>query len=69
MVYVCSVVSDFATLWIAAARFLCSWNFLGKNTGMGCHFLLQEIFPIQGSNSCLEHWQADSLPLRHLRSL
>ena len=22
----------------------------GKNTGMGCHFLLQVIFPIQGSN-------------------
>ena len=22
----------------------------GKNTGMGCHFLLQGIFPTQGSN-------------------
>ena len=22
----------------------------GKNTGVGCHALLQEIFPIQGSN-------------------
>ena len=31
---------------------------------MGCHFLLQEIFPTQGSNPCLLHllhWQADSL--------
>ena len=34
--------------------------------GVGCHFLLQRIFPIQGSNPCLLHllhWQADSLPL------
>ena len=35
--------------------------FPGKNTGEGCHFLLQGIFPIQGSNLCLLHWQADSL--------
>ena len=27
---------------------------------MGCHFLLQGIFPTQGSNPCLWHWQADS---------
>ena len=26
-------------LW--AARFFCLWNFPGKNTGVGCHFLLQ----------------------------
>ena len=30
-------------------------NFPGKNTGVGCHFLLQGIFPTQGSNSCLLH--------------
>ena len=30
--------------------------------------LLQGIFPIQGSNPCLLHWQADSLPLCHLVS-
>ena len=29
-------------------------------------FLLQGIFPTQGSNPCLLHWQADSLPLSHL---
>ena len=28
---------------------------------MGCHFLLQGIFPTQGSNLSLLHWQADSL--------
>ena len=27
-----------------AARFLCPWNSPGKNTGEGCHFLLQGIF-------------------------
>ena len=33
---------------------------------VGCHFLLQGIFPIQGLNPCLLHllnWQTDSLPL------
>ena len=46
-----------------STRFLCPWDFLGKNTGMGCQFLLQEIFPIQGLNiSCME---ADSLLLSH----
>ena len=40
-------------------------SFPGKNTGKGYHFLLQGIFPIQGSNSCLLHWQADSLPLSY----
>ena len=38
----------------------------GKNAGVGCHALLQEIFPTQGSNLrllCLLHWQTGSLPL------
>ena len=26
-----------------------------KNTGVGCHALLQGIFPTQGSNPCLLH--------------
>ena len=29
---------------------LCPWNFPSKNTGVGCHFLLQGIFPNQGSS-------------------
>ena len=37
--------------------------FPGKNTGVGCHSLLQGLFPNQGSNLHLLHWQADSLPL------
>ena len=39
--------------------------FQNKNTGVGCHFLLQGIFLTKGSNPnvlCLLHWQADSLP-------
>ena len=43
-------------------------KFLGKNTGMGCHFLLQGVFLTQGLNSCLLHWQVGSLPLSHQRS-
>ena len=31
-------------------RLLHPWDFLGKSTGVGCHFLLQGIFPTQGSN-------------------
>ena len=30
--------------------FLCPWDSPGKNTGVGCHFLLQGIFPTQESN-------------------
>ena len=36
------------------------WDFSGKNIGMGCHFLLKGIFPTQGSNPHLLHWQMDS---------
>ena len=46
-------------------RLLCPWNSPGKNTGVGCHFLLQGIFLSQGLNQCLLdllHLQADSLP-------
>ena len=37
--------------------------FLGKKTGMSCYFLLQGIFPTQGLNLQLPHWQLNSLPL------
>ena len=39
-----------------------------KNTGAGGHSVLQEIFPTQGSNQNVLHWQADSLPLSQLLS-
>ena len=38
----------------------------GKNTGVGCHDLLQGIFPTSRLNLNLQHWQADCLPLNHL---
>ena len=52
-------------------RLFCSWDFPGKNTGVGFHFLLQGISPTQRSNLhllCLLHCQVDSLSLSHLRS-
>jgi len=36
-------------------RLLHPWDFPGKKTGVGCHFLLQGIFPTQGSNPGLLH--------------
>ena len=50
---------------------LCPWDSPGKNTGMGFHVLLQELFLTQGLNLCLLcllHWQAGSLPLSHLEA-
>ena len=45
-------------------RLLCPWDFPDKNTGVGCHFLLQGILPTRGWNLLpLLHWQADSLLL------
>ena len=48
------------------ARLLNPWDSPDKNTGVGCHTVLQEIFPTQGLNPCLLHllhWQVGSLPL------
>ena len=36
-------------------RFLCPWDPPGKNTGVGCHFLLQGIFLTQGQNLGLQN--------------
>ena len=33
-------------------RLLCPWDSPSKNPGVGCHFLLQGIFPTQGQNPC-----------------
>ena len=65
----CLVAKSCPTLQILhelqPSRILCPWDFPGKNTGVGCHFLLQGIFRDQGLNLCLVHWQADFLPLSH----
>ena len=42
------------------SRLLCPWDSPGKNTEVGCHFLLQEIFLTQGSNPGSPALQADS---------
>ena len=59
-------------LWprgLQPAKFLCPEDFLDKNTRVGCHFLLQGIFPTQGWNPHLLHWPVDSLPLSHMGAL
>ena len=45
------------TRWTVAPRLLCPWNSPGKNTGVGCHSLLQGSFPIQGLNPSLLHYR------------
>ena len=40
----------FATCGLEPTRLLYPWGFPGKNTGVGCHSLLQGIFPTQGLN-------------------
>ena len=39
--------SSFATTWTVDCQALLPMGFPGKNTGMGCYFLLQEIFLTQ----------------------
>ena len=69
------MLSHFSCVWLfvilsAIARqaplSLCPWDSPGKNTGVGCHFFLQEIFLTHRLNPCLLcllHWQAGSLTL------
>ena len=61
-----SRVQLFVTQWTVALQAPLSMGFLGKNTGVGCHALLQGIFLTQGLNLRLFrllHWQAGSLSL------
>ena len=53
-------------LW--PTRLLCPWDVSGK-TGEGCHFLLQGIFLIQGSNSGLLHCRQILYHLNHQESI
>ena len=62
----CYVVSDSSRpqgLW--PTRLPCPWDFPGKNTGVGCHFLLQGVVLSQGLKLHLLLWQVGSLPLSH----
>ena len=47
------------------AKPLYPWDFPGKNTGVGCHFVLQEIFLSQGLNPVLPHCGQNLYPLSH----
>ena len=68
----CSVMSD--SLWphgLEPTRLFCPWDFPGKNTGVGCHSLIQGIVPTQGLNSgllgrrrILRHLSHHGSPLR-----
>ena len=53
----CFLAKSYPTLLqphdLKPTRLLSLWNFPGRNTGMGRHFLLQGIFPTQGSNLSL----------------
>ena len=48
------MLSHFSCVWLCVtlqtARLLCLWDSSDENTGVGCHALLQGIFPTQGSN-------------------
>ena len=48
-----SHVCLFVTHGLKPSGLFCLWNFSGKNTIVGCHFLLQGIFPAQESNPSL----------------
>ena len=47
------------------APLLCPWDSPGKNTGVGCHAVLQGIFPTQGSNPGLPHYRQIPYYLSH----
>ena len=70
------ILSPCRTLWphgLLTARLLCSWDLPGKNTGVGCHFLLQEFFLPRdriciSCTSCvgrqiLYHWTTWEVPM------
>ena len=66
--YVCvsrSVVSDSSQLHRVQLASLCPWDSPGKNTGVGCHFLLQGIFLTQESNPGLPHCRQILYHLSH----
>ena len=53
---------------LSPTRLLCPWDSPGKNTGMGCHSLLQRIFPTQGLNPGLSYCRQILCHLKHQES-
>ena len=60
-----SSVRLFTTPWTVAYQASPSMDFPGKNTGVGSHFLLQEIFLTQGLNPGLPHCRQTLYRLSH----
>ena len=49
------LVAQKCSLFAMPTWLLCPWNYPGKNTGVGCHSLLQEVFSTQELNPGLPH--------------
>ena len=65
----CSVVSGSLPPHGQPARLLCPWISPGKNTGVGCHALLQGIFLTQQLNPSLPNCRRILYHLSHQGSL
>ena len=65
-VHSCSVLSgSLCPHGLQPSRLLCPWGFSSKNTGLGCHALLQGIFLTQGLNPGLLHCRQILYCLNH----
>ena len=64
-----SRVRLFVTPQTESTRLLHPWDFPGKSTGVGCHFLLQRIFLTQGLNPGHLHYRQMLYRLSHQGSL
>jgi len=68
------VILSLSCVWLLwphvlyTAKLLCLWNYPGKTTGVGYHFLLQGIFLTQGSNLGLLHCRSILYPLSYMGS-
>ena len=70
--HVCACSFELDPVWpqgLQPARLLRPWDFPGKDTGVGCHSLLQGIFLTEESNPILLHYRQIFYRLSHQRSL
>ena len=72
LLFSCSVVSgSLGPCRLQPTRLLCPWDFPGMNTGVGCHFFLQGIFPTKSLSvsHCSHLWRGQlGVPLNGLTS-
>ena len=64
-----SSILAWKTPWTVAYHAPRPWDFPGKSTEVGCHFLLQRIFPTQELNPGLPHCRQMLYSLSHQGSL